>query len=166
VRREITGRLTTVPGGPCITYRAPASSPGHGGGQLYTPRRLRSRRRGLPTPPPPSLGSPQEKCESFFNFFNPPKIPEAEDDIDEDEMEELQMTLEGDYDMGIHIRDTIIPNAVAFFTGEALEDDEDDEDDDDEGHDGGDSHDDGEPPPRRPLFPPPPSARTRSAPAQ
>ena len=83
----------------------------------------------------------QEKCESFFNFFNPPKIPEAEDDIDEDEMEELQMTLESDYDMGIHIRDTIIPNAVSFFTGEALEDEDDEDDEDDEGDDGHDSQD-------------------------
>lgn len=25
-----------------------------------------------------------ENCESFFNFFNPPQVPEDEDDIDED----------------------------------------------------------------------------------
>lgn len=27
-----------------------------------------------------------EKCESFFNFFSPPEVPENEDDIDEDEV--------------------------------------------------------------------------------
>ena len=25
-----------------------------------------------------------EDCESFFNFFNPPQVPEEEDDIDEE----------------------------------------------------------------------------------
>lgn len=25
-----------------------------------------------------------ENCESFFNFFNPPQVPEDEEDIDED----------------------------------------------------------------------------------
>ena len=25
-----------------------------------------------------------EDCESFFNFFNPPQVPEDDDDIDED----------------------------------------------------------------------------------
>lgn len=25
-----------------------------------------------------------EDCESFFNFFNPPQVPEDDEDIDED----------------------------------------------------------------------------------
>ena len=57
---------------------------------------------------------------------------------DEDEMEELQMELEQHYDVGTTIRDEVIPNAVKWFTGEALEDMEDDDDDDDEeGEEGG-----------------------------
>jgi nucleosome assembly protein 1-like 1 len=78
-----------------------------------------------------------EQCESFFNFFNPPQVPEDDEDIDEDAAEELQNKMEQDYDIGSTIRDKIIPHAVSWYTGEAAEDeyediDEDDEDDDDE----------------------------------
>ncbi|KAK4257787.1 hypothetical protein QN277_007327 [Acacia crassicarpa] len=82
-----------------------------------------------------------ENCDSFFNFFNPPQVPEDDEDIDEDLAEELQNQMEQDYDIGSTIRDKIIPHAVSWFTGEAiqgeefgdLEDDDDDiEEDDDE----------------------------------
>ncbi|KAL9157034.1 hypothetical protein ABFS82_09G118800 [Erythranthe guttata] len=80
-----------------------------------------------------------EKCESFFNFFSPPEVPDDEADIDEDEAEELQNLMEQDYDIGSTIRDKLIPHAVSWFTGEAAEgneldmvDDEDDDEDDDE----------------------------------
>ncbi|KAK9149001.1 hypothetical protein Scep_007758 [Stephania cephalantha] len=80
-----------------------------------------------------------EDCESFFNFFNPPQVPEDDDDIDEDTAEQLQNQMEQDYDIGSTIRDKIIPHAVSWFTGEAVQGDEyeeiedgDDEDDGDE----------------------------------
>ncbi|XP_045787503.1 nucleosome assembly protein 1;2-like isoform X1 [Trifolium pratense] len=84
-----------------------------------------------------------ETCESFFNFFNPPEVPEDDEDIDEDMAEELQNQMEQDYDIGSTIRDKIIPHAVSWFTGEAaqgeefgdLDDDEEDEDDDGEDDD-------------------------------
>ena len=68
-----------------------------------------------------------EDCESFFNFFNPPQVPEEDEDIDEDKVwylssekdcyllvnafinsasrslmqaEELQNLMEQDYDIG------------------------------------------------------------------
>ncbi|KAF2285132.1 hypothetical protein GH714_038759 [Hevea brasiliensis] len=41
-----------------------------------------------------------EDCESFFNFFNPPQVPEDDEDIDEDTAEELQNQMEQDYDIG------------------------------------------------------------------
>ncbi|KAH0865975.1 hypothetical protein HID58_083186 [Brassica napus] len=41
-----------------------------------------------------------EECESFFNFFNPPQVPEDEDDLDEELAEELQGRMEQDYDIG------------------------------------------------------------------
>ncbi|MCD9642817.1 Nucleosome assembly protein 1;3, partial [Datura stramonium] len=41
-----------------------------------------------------------EQCESFFNFFSPPQVPEDEEDIDEDAAEELQNLMEQDYDIG------------------------------------------------------------------
>ncbi|CAM6125980.1 unnamed protein product [Calypogeia fissa] len=84
-----------------------------------------------------------EQCESFFNFFNPPQVPD-DDDIDQDTAEQLQELMEQDYDVGSTVRDKIIPHAVSWFTGEALqaedydvedddgEDDEDDEDEEDE----------------------------------
>ncbi|XP_057978479.1 nucleosome assembly protein 1;4 [Malania oleifera] len=98
-----------------------------------------------------------ENCESFFNFFNPPQVPEDDDDIDEDTAEELQNQMEQDYDIGSTIRDKIIPHAVSWFTGEAvqgdeyedIEEDEDgdeneDEDDEDEEDDEDDEDDEDE----------------------
>ncbi|XP_060205905.1 nucleosome assembly protein 1;4 [Lycium barbarum] len=82
-----------------------------------------------------------QSCESFFNFFNPPQVPEDDDDdIDEDAAEDLQNLMEQDYDIGSTIRDKIIPHAVSWFTGEAAEGDEfedieDDDDDEDEDED-------------------------------
>ncbi|XP_015889239.1 nucleosome assembly protein 1;2 [Ziziphus jujuba] len=78
-----------------------------------------------------------ENCESFFNFFNPPQVPEEDEDIDEDAAEELQNQMEQDYDIGSTIRDKIIPHAVSWFTGEAVQGDEfgELEDDDDEDED-------------------------------
>ncbi|XP_068648052.1 nucleosome assembly protein 1;2-like isoform X1 [Aristolochia californica] len=78
-----------------------------------------------------------EKCESFFNFFSPPQIPDDDDDIDEETAEQLQNQMEQDYDIGSTIRDKIIPHAVSWFTGEAVQSDEfddieGDEDEDDE----------------------------------
>lgn len=81
-----------------------------------------------------------EDCDSFFNFFNPPQVPNDDADIDEDAAEELQNEMEQDYDIGSTIRDKIIPHAVSWYTGEAAEDEfadlvdegsEDDEEDED-----------------------------------
>ncbi|PSR96915.1 Nucleosome assembly protein like [Actinidia chinensis var. chinensis] len=85
-----------------------------------------------------------EDCESFFNFFNPPQVPENDDDIDEDTAEELQNQMEQDYDIGSTIRDKIIPHAVSWFTGEANQGDEfeDLEDDDEDGDEDEDEEED------------------------
>jgi len=72
---------------------------------------------------------------SFFNFFNPPQVVEGE------EMEEdVQLRLTTDFEIGQYIRERIVPRAVLFFTGEALEEEDeedeyDDEDDEDEDED-------------------------------
>ncbi|XP_022938079.1 nucleosome assembly protein 1;2-like isoform X1 [Cucurbita moschata] len=80
-----------------------------------------------------------ENCESFFNFFSPPQVPDDDEDIDEDTAEELQNQMEQDYDIGSTIRDKIIPHAVSWFTGEAIQDEEfedmDNDDDDEEDND-------------------------------
>lgn len=76
--------------------------------------------------------------ESFFNFFDPPKPPTDEEDASSDIEERLEL----DYQLGEDIKEKLIPRAIDWFTGEALqyenlEDDFDegefeDEDDDDE----------------------------------
>ncbi|CAN8257605.1 unnamed protein product [Cochlearia groenlandica] len=77
-----------------------------------------------------------EDCESFFNFFSPPQVPDDEEDIDDEMADELQGQMEHDYDIGSTIKEKIISHAVSWFTGEAVDPDDlemdDDEDDDDE----------------------------------
>ena len=105
--------------------------------------------------------------ESFFNFFSPPVAPSEEaietEEIDEEELDELEEKLEIDYQIGEDIKEKVrsiwpsltstflilyaclkvIPRAIDYFTGKALEydmlseddddyeDEEDDDDDDD-----------------------------------
>merc|ERR1712188_283709 len=73
------------------------------------------------------------KTDSFFNFFDPPELPEDEDDMDE----ETEALLAVDFEIGHFFRERLIPKAVLFFTGEAIEEDSDDEDgeEDDEDND-------------------------------
>ena len=80
--------------------------------------------------------------DSFFNFFSPPLVPK--DDEDEDAPEDIEERLELDYQLGEDIKEKLIPRAIDWFTGEALqfeeldedleegdfEDEDDDEDDD------------------------------------
>ncbi|CAH0561013.1 unnamed protein product [Brassicogethes aeneus] len=70
--------------------------------------------------------------DSFFNFFNPPVLPEeSKEDIEDD----LRNLLTSDFEIGHYIRERIIPRAVLYFTGEGIEEEEDfeeEEDDDDD----------------------------------
>ncbi|KAL5382790.1 hypothetical protein DPSP01_006347 [Paraphaeosphaeria sporulosa] len=78
--------------------------------------------------------------ESFFNFFEPPSPPQDDDDASSDIEERLEL----DYQLGEDIKEKLIPRAIDWFTGEALQyenledfdegefEDEDDEDDDDD----------------------------------
>jgi len=68
------------------------------------------------------------KTDSFFNFFDPPEVPEDEDDLDE----ETEALLAVDFEIGHFFRERLIPKAVLFYTGEAIEEDSDDEDEDEE----------------------------------
>jgi len=80
--------------------------------------------------------------ESFFNFFN--SLPPIDDDadIDDDELEEIEEKMEMDYQIGEDLKEKIIPRAIDYFTGRALDfeamdddgedfDDTDDEDEED-----------------------------------
>lgn len=79
---------------------------------------------------------------SFFDFFNPATPPSDDDEeIDED----IEQKLELDYQLGEDIKEKLIPRAIDWFTGEALqfehgmddfdEDDFEDEDDLDDDED-------------------------------
>ena len=72
-------------------------------------------------------------------------MPEEDDDVSIDE--ETQALFQADLEIGELIKQRIIPRAVLYFTGEALEDDEDDdeyedEEDDEEEDDDEDDEDD------------------------
>jgi len=104
--------------------------------------------------------------ESFFNFFSPPVPPSEEaienGDIEDEELEEIEEKLEMDYQIGEDLKEKIIPRAVDYFTGKALEyevmdddDDEfDDEDEDDVDHFEEDSDSDNDVPVARRRGPP------------
>ncbi|KUJ20201.1 putative nucleosome assembly protein [Mollisia scopiformis] len=86
--------------------------------------------------------------ESFFNFFSPPKAPTDEDD--DDAASDIEERLELDYQLGEDIKEKLIPRAIDWFTGEALQFEEldddmeegDFEDEDDEEDDASEDHDD------------------------
>jgi nucleosome assembly protein 1-like 1 len=91
----------------------------------------------------PANAKPQTKTEpvpSFFTFFSPPEIPqtaEAVAEMDEEEIEGLREEVEGDFEIGMVLRDELVPDALRWFTGEAeqgddSEDEDEDEDEDDE----------------------------------
>ncbi|BFZ05232.1 hypothetical protein BsWGS_08270 [Bradybaena similaris] len=74
----------------------------------------------------------QVQADSFFNFFNPPAVPEeSESEVDE----EIESLLGADFEIGHYIRERIVPRAVLYFTGEALENDDYEEDENEEGED-------------------------------
>merc|ERR1712066_67079 len=77
----------------------------------------------------------QVKADSFFNFFDPPIVP---DDPNAEVDEDTQALLTVDFEIGHYIRERIVPRAVLFFTGEALDDESDfeEEEDDDDDEDG------------------------------
>lgn len=96
----------------------------------------------------------EEPQDSFFHFFDPPTLPDEEESEEEEDFEELEQELEQDYEIGDIIKSDIVPHAVHWFTGKALEDyyegegdndgdydDEeyDEEDDDDSGEDDSDT---------------------------
>lgn len=66
----------------------------------------------------------QVQVDSFFNFFEPPQVPENATELDP----QLQVALSLDYEIGDILRQTVVQEAVLYFTGEALLSDDEDED--------------------------------------
>lgn len=79
--------------------------------------------------------------ESFFNFFAPPVPPGDDDDDEADAMSDIEMRLEIDYQLGEDIKEKLIPRAIDWFTGEALQYEEMDDEDDDIQYDEDDDED-------------------------
>jgi nucleosome assembly protein 1-like 1 len=73
------------------------------------------------------------KNDSYFNFSDPPTIPEDPEAEVDGETQEL---LTADLELGHYIRERIIPSTVQYFIGEALDDEDYDEEDDEEEEDG------------------------------
>lgn len=73
--------------------------------------------------------------ETFFDFFSPPNVEEIEAlEDDEEAQEDFREKIESDFEVGALFRERLVPHAVLWFTGEAVDDDdmygEGDEDDD------------------------------------
>ena len=57
----------------------------------------------------------EEKCPSFFHFFNPPK-PSEDDDEDDEDLGDV----ENDYEQGLAFKNSLVPRAVYYYTGQAI----------------------------------------------
>ena len=62
------------------------------------------------------------KKESFYHFFDPPKLPDLNDVVEEAEVNKVEDSFEQDYDVAQAFRSHLIPKAVLWFTGEAMMD--------------------------------------------
>jgi nucleosome assembly protein 1-like 1 len=83
-----------------------------------------------------------EPCESFFNFFSPPVIPQPGEGapVDSDEIEQRRDELESDLDLGLGFFEDLVPYAIKWFTGEDADSSDDDDsvnESDDESESGG-----------------------------
>jgi len=99
----------------------------------------------------------EEPCESFFNFFKNDIASAFGIEDEEIEDEDLQDLYEADYEMGLAIKEQIIPSAVLWFTGEiedpyGPEGEDEDDDEDEEGYDSAEDQD-FEPDPNQPAQP-------------
>lgn len=79
------------------------------------------------------------QSDSFFNFFN---AEENGIDGDEEVDEETETLLQTEFEIGQFLRERVIPRAVLYFTGEALEDDYDEDDEEEMDDDDDDDEDD------------------------
>lgn len=88
-----------------------------------------------------------EACDSFFNFFSPPK---EEDVVSPEEIEALDALVAADFEIGETICSEVISRAVLWYADEVHDSEEeedvggDDGDDDEEGDDEEGDEDDGE----------------------
>ena len=94
------------------------------GGKSLTHRVVtkKQRKKGGPNAGQIRTVQKTERVESFFHFFTPPKMPELGDVVEEEEADAMEEHFDHDYEVACAIRGSLIPNAVGWFTGEAVED--------------------------------------------
>ncbi|CAF1101556.1 unnamed protein product [Adineta steineri] len=73
------------------------------------------------------------QTDSFFNFFSPPTVPE-DPEAELEDSDEMRM-LAADFEIGHMLRDSIVPKAVLYYTGEVGDEDDGEYDDEDEDED-------------------------------
>lgn len=88
------------------------------------------------------------EVESFFKFFSPPDLSVLDEIEDDDEAAEVQDELEEqmglDYSIAEELKTNLIPKAIDWFTGDALNYVDNDEEDEDEDYEDYDSQEDEE----------------------
>lgn len=68
---------------------------------------------------------------SFFRFFESIPLPGDDDEaLGEDAVEELRDKIDADVELAFALRNEVVPKAILWFTGEAVDDDDDDDFDD------------------------------------
>jgi nucleosome assembly protein 1-like 1 len=62
--------------------------------------------------------SKSERVDSFFHWFDPPKMPTSADEMDEEQAEHLEEVYDEDYEVAQAFRLFLVPKAIQWFTGE------------------------------------------------
>jgi nucleosome assembly protein 1-like 1 len=98
-----------------------------------------------------------EECQSFFNFFKNYTAKDLKDmnkneDVEEDEMDD-DMYIEEEYDLGVFIKDELIPYSLEYYLNIVDEEDDDMEEDEDmEDNEDMEDDEDMEKPKKKKLF--------------
>lgn len=105
-----------------IHWKHPAGTTGGGPGSCLTHTQVQKRQRSRKGKNAGQIRTvtKNERTESFFHFFNPPKMP-LMDDMDEAEAEAIEEAFDHDYDVAQAFRSHLVPKGVLWFTGEALD---------------------------------------------
>lgn len=111
ILKNVEGTIINWKSGQCLTHKTITKKQrkkgGRGAGQIRTVTK-------------------KERQESFFHFFSPPKMPALAQVMDEEEADAVEEAFDHDYDVAQAFRGCVIPKAVLWFTGEAMEEDYDD----------------------------------------
>jgi len=63
----------------------------------------------------------EEPCDSFFNFFSTPEVPEDVSHMDDEEAADIEQAIQMELTLGQTICEDVVPRAVLWYTGAACE---------------------------------------------